>query len=786
MGRKAEIGNAFARVRCDVERGKWEVSFARGGLGFRDVRAYADINRRRRYTTDAGMRHSVRTRPMRDRFGRGRQLVLVSRPGGRGVEIHTMLTIYDTTDAVLSTVKIVNKSSGPVEIGSVSGFFIESGAAPCLDLGGDFADYRIFLDDGCMARAVVRKLRYPMIERRYHREAHSGVFNDWVEGDHEHRAMGICAFFNPAASKGLVVSFLSFAKARSEIRTEFLADRAERILAEEDFVDFKLGRGRHVECDPLWIAATDAPLDAMEDYARHVKQWNRVKIKEAPTGFCSWYPKGFRDHITEAKILKAARAIRRHFDGFGIRWIQLDLGWFDGNIPGEYTRPNKAFPHGMKWLARELKKLGFELGLWYCPNTVSEYASIFKRSPQLCLQDGVGKPAPRHLGQWTWAPHGHTYDLDPTRPEVKRFLERTYKRALAWGCTYFKNDFLEQVGRTYVEHSDGKVVKGVETYRRLLKIIKDAVKDRAYVLGCSCLTSANVGLVDGCRIAADIGVGRKYGRYEHLRTTYTTMINRWFLNGNFWVNDPDPLLFENCDMNGARIRTTAVGLSGGAFMLGDNMAVRCRDERFVKLFKMCLPVYPRSARPVDLFESEYPRIWDLPVTTRFGAWHVTALMNFEAGAEAIRVDFRKLGLAAGKEYIVWERWGERLLGVHREGITVRVEGTATKLLCIKEFVGRPDVISTDMHISQGGVELEVVRWDGRGQVLSGVCRRPRGERGTLFVYVPQGFRAGSVSVDGVPSPGRVVRGRVARIHLDFADDRVEWSVSFAGGARRRG
>jgi len=779
MTDRIQIENSCAVVTCSRRKGTWDVRFQNESLGFKSARSYADIDGQRICTSDRTMRHTLKTKAIADRLGKGRRIIQRSRKPGLAADLETSLTLYDGVNAVVATARIRNRGRRPIRVDWLSAFHVQSAGSTCLDLGGDYDDDRVLVDSGCMGFTGVRKLNFSLVDRRFDREAFSGVFNDRVEGDNEHRSMGICAFFNPVSAGGFVVSFLSFNEARSEIRTAYGRGRVERISARSDFAGFDLQPGKSVCCDPLWIAPTRQPLDSLEEYAGRVRKYNRIRIKPNPVAWCSWYPKGYRDRITEAVVLANAKAIRKHLKGFPVTWIQIDLGWFDRNIPGEYKRANKRFPHGIKWMARELRKLGFELGLWYCPNVVTDSARFFKRTPQALLSDSNGNPAPRGLKPWTWEPHGQTYDVDPTHPEGRRFLTETFRDALARGSTYFKNDFLEQVARTYVEHYDKKVPKGYATYRRMLKIIRDTVGDKGFVLACSCLSNANAGLVDAALIAPDIGVDRSFQAYGHMRRTLTTSVNRWFMNRNFWINDPDALIFESCDIELARIRTTACALAGGQILLGDNMPARCKEPEFLKLFKICLPTYDRAARPVDLFENEYPRTWDLPVRTGFGQWHVTALMNLEERPDTLKVDFAKLGLNGKKTHLVWEFWEKRFVGLHKGEVSVRVPRTSTRLLSIREYAGHPDVLSTDMHVTQGAVEIEAMSWDKKQNVLSGTCSRPQGEKGTVFVFVPKGYRILGASANGRRTALRKAGQRITALDLAFARDTIEWSIRFA-------
>ena len=51
---------------------------------------------------------------------------------------------------------------------------------------------------------------------------------------------------------------------------------------------------------------------------------------------------------------RGAEIAAKHFKPSGLDLIQLDHGWQQGDICGDWT-PNEAFPHGMKWLSEQLQ-----------------------------------------------------------------------------------------------------------------------------------------------------------------------------------------------------------------------------------------------------------------------------------------------------------------------------------------------------------------------------------------------------------------------------------------------
>jgi hypothetical protein len=77
-----------------------------------------------------------------------------------------------------------------------------------------------------------------------------------------------------------------------------------------------------------------------------------------------------------------------------------------------------------------------------------------------------------------------------------------------------------------------------------------------------------------------------------------------------------------------------------------------------------------------------------------------------------------------------------------------------------------------MHITQGLVELDKVKWNAQKRELSGEAIRAPGEQGAVHVYVPAGYalRAGSQA--------ETVARDCVKVPIEFAAMRAKWAVRF--------
>ncbi len=95
----------------------------------------------------------------------------------------------------------------------------------------------------------------------------------------------------------------------------------------------------------------------------------------------------------EERLLEiAARAA-----GLGVELFVLDDGWFvnrstDSGGLGDWEADRKKLPHGLAGLARRLKELGLDFGLWMKPEMVSVDSRLYREHPDWALQTGRRRP----------------------------------------------------------------------------------------------------------------------------------------------------------------------------------------------------------------------------------------------------------------------------------------------------------------------------------------------------------------------------------------------------------
>ena len=503
-----------------------------------------------------------------------------------------------------------------------------------------------------------------------------------------------------------------------------------------------LAPGESLESERLVIEGGDSPLALLEGYAEMVKETMKARTtKPIPTGWCSWYYY-YRETKARDVLDNLAAAAETELP---LEYILIDDG-YQTAIGDWLSVDEDKFPQGMRSLAEEIRAAGHKPGIWTAPFAASSESQIYAEHPEWAIRDERGDPivAWQHWGV-------DTYGLDLSHPEVHEWLGETFRAMRGWGYELFKVDFLYAGALAGCRH-DPRVTRA-QAVRKGLEIIREAIGEEAFLLGCGAPLGPSVGLVDGMRIGPDVAINWHPfwadPTFPAAQNALRNSITRYFTHGRFWINDPDCVLVRQkadqsaLTLSEMRTLATVVGLSGGMVLSGDNLPTLA-DHRLKYLAKL-LPPYGIAARPLDLFESEVPRLLALPIETDFGQWLMLAAINWEERTTATTLDLSKI--AGEGPYHAFDFWGERYFGL--VGDRLRIEGHlphATKLFLLKKAPDRPDLLASTFHLTGGAAEVKTLQFDGKRLTLE--MEKAGTQYGKLFFLVPEPYEVASVRFNG--------------------------------------
>jgi alpha-galactosidase len=342
-----------------------------------------------------------------------------------------------------------------------------------------------------------------------------------------------------------------------------------------------------------------------EEVETELKEWACLLVEMSPlpprhsapiTGWSSWY--NLYTSISDEIILEHLHNTKSVMDREAIpmRVFQID----DGFTPemGDWLEVKPQFPRGMKPVLDEIREAGFIPGLWIAPFMVGNRSHLFRDHPDWIVQERATRNPLvqwRHVGEYRWHKRSEEYYiLDTTHPDAFDYLRQVFHIwRKEWGCEYFKTDFLHYAS----DHGPDRVLyhtpglTRMEIWRKVAEMIREEIGDALW-LGSGCPLWASIGLVDGVRIAKDIGVE------WHGQLSAQSLLNdlslRNFGNGILWQQDPDAILLRNNyhNLTDAELRSLAIyaGMSGGVCMTSDDLE-ELSDDR-IRLWKFLLEMEP--------------------------------------------------------------------------------------------------------------------------------------------------------------------------------------------------
>lgn len=463
--------------------------------------------------------------------------------------------------------------------------------------------------------------------------------------------------------------------------------------------------------DPIFIAYGDdgtATLRRALNAAGHAAGARSFPI--VPRGWCSWYDLGLA--VTEEDITRNAAFLAKRLtelvkssntDYHAV--IQLDDGWMPRMQKwGDWTA-NEFFSKGLHALATQVHRHRLEMGIWLAPFHVAADSQLAQAHPDWLLKAADGSPLVD--GRLEKAYH----ILDATHPGAQRFLGDLFSGLRRDGYTYYKLDFLYGGGYEAGRHDPS--VTGMQALRLGLKHITDAVNppgkpESSFVLACGAPLMPVVGLVHGARIGGDVGfptmedgkAGPPNLGFGLILSMARNQAARLFFDRSLFAVDADVVMAASPQLtpDEARVMITIAALSGGVFMLSDDLETLPSDRlALLRNPNVLALVGGPAAEPVHLFAApereakdhwfafpqELPPLWVRPEDDG-GA--IVAVYNWSDQERPHRLRFSEATGQAGNYQVVdlWStRRGGRSLGLKSEAMRLILPPHSVRLLKMK-------------------------------------------------------------------------------------------------------
>jgi hypothetical protein len=194
------------------------------------------------------------------------------------------------------------------------------------------------------------------------------------------------------------------------------------------------------------------------------------------------------------------------------------------------------------------------------------------------------------------------------------------------------------------------------------------------------------------------------------------------------------------------------------------------------------PQSAQSARPIDAFSGDYPRVYDFRVT---GKWHQLTFFNEDdTKPKTVSVElsgtpgFGGMGLEKNNSYYIYDFWNNCFVGEFNGDavLTQNLRKGEARMMSVHQKEDHPQVLSTDRHIMQGYNELSEIRWSDNK--LSGKAEMIENEPMKIIIAhngsQPQKAEAAGCSASFVILSDKLIELTI----ISHQKRKAEWTVEF--------
>lgn len=337
-------------------------------------------------------------------------------------------------------------------------------------------------------------------------------------------------------------------------------------------------------------------FECLKDYCRKLCA-EPVLPKERVYGGNNWYYAYGKSSYKQ--IIKDAKLQVELSKGLSNKPFQvIDDCWQINSCEGPWY-PNKKFGD-MKKLAEEIKEIGARPGIWV--------RLLHNRDKALTDEMKILQKGKRKY-------------LDPTHPEVQKYIKSDIERIRAWGYELIKHDFSTadlfgdfggalDATITKIDgwHFYDKTKTNAEIVLDFYRLIKDAAGDML-ILGCNTVSHLSAGLVHIYRTGDDTS-GKKWKRTKEKGVN--TLAFRLCQNEAFYMCDADcvGILKRKIPWKKNRQWLHLLSYSNTPLFISCNDKINdIKKSDIAKAYKVFNERH--DIKPIDIFDTRTPSQWEI-------------------------------------------------------------------------------------------------------------------------------------------------------------------------------
>ena len=358
-------------------------------------------------------------------FGKnGQSLEITTEDPVLGIEVHLIYTIFDDSDAIIRSTRIISKTKEPV--------YIKKALSASFDI--DNEDFDVITLHGSWARE-----RH--IDRHPLHHGKQGVVSMRGETSHQEHPFIALIDHNTDQNKGSVyaMNFIYSGNFVADCQlNQFESIRLVMGINPENFC-WKLNPGETFDTPQAVLVYSDKGLNGMSHiyhdlYREHLIR-SPYKKAMRPILINNWEATYF--NFDTEKLLDIAREASKD----GIEMLVMDDGWFgkrnsDNCSLGDWVVNEEKIKGGLKHLVDEVNKLGMKFGIWFEPEMISPDSDLYKAHPDWAIQIPGREPGMSR----------QQYVLDITRKEAEDYAYESVAKILrSANIEYVKWDMNRQL-----------------------------------------------------------------------------------------------------------------------------------------------------------------------------------------------------------------------------------------------------------------------------------------------------------------------------------------------------
>jgi alpha-galactosidase len=631
--------------------------------------------------------HSVSESPFSDALGSGRQLT-VTCSGLRGSpDLIYVLQLYTQNPYGTIQVRIRNGTGKAISVQAIRS--IEVTGDSILSLGGRPSDDRILSDSfsedwpdlviydlGGTPDGMHRGVGSQLI---YNRQTKQSLFLGALTSDRFLTILRLKAEGKGADAK--IASLTVESTGTTEIQKALSeAETLEPKHLKSDRIELSLplNPGEEMSSERVMFAAGPDYLGQLRAYGSAIRRLHHARVSSRiPIGWWSWT--AYYAAINEGETLANADWLSEHLNSLGYNFFQIDEGYQYAR--GEYVTANATqFPDGMGFVAHHILRDGLTVGLWTAPFEVSSRAWVYEHHKDWLVHNAKGEPIPL---EDVWRQGVDTlYALDTTHPGAQEYLRQTYKTLVReWGVRFIKLDFMDTTAIEGFYYRPNTTA--LEAQRMGLQVIRDTVGDEVILDKDGSPMLNPVGIVDTGRVSADTG-----HTFLRSKTAAPGIAARFYMNGNFFINDPDAFNITDTYMvehsrersahslAAAQASIALSAIAGGNYEIGDDLLVLGSEKDRLALVEnrdlLNMAKSGRASTPVDLMtyepEDGQPSVFLLRQSPRQS---ILTVFNWTDGPRSHTLSLADLGIPVSSTLVA--------TGVMDSSSTFALEGGAVRL-----------------------------------------------------------------------------------------------------------